>query len=459
MRFIGRKEELKKLNKVISSEEMSFALIYGRRRVGKSELVNQAIAKSKVKKLYYECKQVAQESNVNGLSEIVSETLGLPKLGFTDIESLLNYIFEFSTKEKMVLVLDEYPYLRDSVKGMDSILQAVIDKYRKTSKLTLIILGSYVEVMHSLLEHENPLYGRVDLTINLKQMDYYESSFFYPNYSAEDKVRIYSVFGGIPYYNRLIDDSKSVKENILSLIASPGARLENEVSMYLNAELSKIVNANEVFEALARGFSKYSDILSQSHVSSGPTLVDVLDKLISMEVVVKTAPINDSANKKKIGYYICDNLSLFYYRYIFRYSSQMNIMDSDVFYKKYIEKDFEEYFVPHVFENICRQYLVRKNKAGEIEPVIENIGKYYYDNPTERTNGEFDIVTEDERGYVFYEVKFRKKPVSDEMINEEIKQVKATGLDCYKYVFFSRSGFNCEKRENVALIAIEEIFV
>lgn len=459
MRFIGRKEELKKLNKVISSEEMSFALIYGRRRVGKSELVNQAIAKSKVKNLYYECKQVAQESNVNGLSEIVSETLGLPKLGFTDIESLLNYIFEFSTKEKMVLVLDEYPYLRESVKGMDSILQAVIDKYRKTSKLTLIILGSYVEVMHSLLEHENPLYGRVDLTINLKQMDYYESSFFYPNYSAEDKVRIYSVFGGIPYYNRLIDDSKSVKENILSLIASPGARLENEVSMYLNAELSKIVNANEVFEALARGFSKYSDILSQSHVSSGPTLVDVLDKLISMEVVVKTAPINDSANKKKIGYYICDNLSLFYYRYIFRYSSQMNIMDSDVFYKKYIEKDFEEYFVPHVFENICRQYLVRKNKAGEIEPVIENIGKYYYDNPTERTNGEFDIVTEDERGYVFYEVKFRKKPVSDEMINEEIKQVKATGLDCYKYAFFSRSGFNCEKRENVALIAIEEIFV
>lgn len=459
MKFIGRKEELKKLNKVISSEEMSFALIYGRRRVGKSELVNQAIAKSKVKNLYYECKQVAQESNVNGLSEIVSETLGLPKLGFTDIESLLNYIFEFSTKEKMVLVLDEYPYLRESVKGMDSILQAVIDKYRKTSKLTLIILGSYVEVMHSLLEHENPLYGRVDLTINLKQMDYYESSFFYPNYSAEDKVRIYSVFGGIPYYNRLIDDSKSVKENILSLIASPGARLENEVSMYLNAELSKIVNANEVFEALARGFSKYSDILSQSHVSSGPTLVDVLDKLISMEVVVKTAPINDSANKKKIGYYICDNLSLFYYRYIFRYSSQMNIMDSEVFYKKYIEKDFEEYFVPHVFENICRQYLVRKNKAGEIEPVIENIGKYYYDNPTERTNGEFDIVTEDERGYVFYEVKFRKKPVSDEMINEEIKQVKATGLDCYKYVFFSRSGFNCEKRENVALIAIEEIFV
>lgn len=458
MNFIGRKEQLKKLDKVIHAEKMTFSLIYGRRRVGKSELVKQAISKSNVKALYYECKQVAQESNVDGLSEIVSEVMELPKLGFSDIESLLKYVFELSTKEKLVLVLDEYPYLRESVNGMDSILQALVDKYRETAKLTLIVLGSYVEVMRSLLEHANPLYGRVDLIIDLKQMDYYESSFFYPNYSPEDKVRIYSVFGGIPYYNRLIDDAKSVKENIIELIASPGARLENEVSMYLNAELSKIVNANEVIEALSRGFSRYSDILSQSHVSSGPTLVDVLDKLIRMEVVVKTAPINDLSNKKKIGYYICDNLSLFYYRYNFKYSSQMKIMDSEIFYKKYIEKDFEEYYVPRMFETVCRQYLIRKNRAGEIDPVIEKIGKYYYDNPTERTNGEFDIVTEDELGYAFYEVKFRKKPVSDEMIHEEIEQVKATGLDCYKYVFFSRSGFHCEKKDNVQLIELEEVF-
>lgn len=105
-------------------------------------------------------------------------------------------------------------------------------------------LGSFVEVMRSLLGHSNPLYGRVDLTIDLKQMDYYESSLFYPNYSSEDKVRIYSVFGGIPYYNRLIDDSKSVKENIIDLIASSGARLENEVSMYLKVNSVEEVTGN-----------------------------------------------------------------------------------------------------------------------------------------------------------------------------------------------------------------------
>ena len=429
MKFIGREEQLKKLDRVINKEELTFSLIYGRRRVGKSELVKQAIKRNNVKSFYYECKQVSEVGNATGLGEIVSEIMGLPKLGYSDIEAVLKYIFELSVKENIILVLDEYPYLRENIKGMDSILQSLVDKYKDTSKLTLIILGSYVEVMRSLLEHSNPLYGRVDMTIDLKQMDYYESAMFYPNFSSEDKVRIYAVFGGIPYYNRLIDDTKSVKDNIIELIASSGARLENEVSMYLNAEISKIINANEVFVALSRGFTRYSDILSQSHVSSGPTLVDVLDKLMRMEVVVKTAPINYGNNKKKAGYYISDNLSLFYYRYIFKYSSQMKIMDSEVFYKKYIEKDFEEHYVPHIFETICSQYLIRMNRAGNIEPVFEKIGKYYYDNPAEHTNGEFDVVTEDENGYIFYEVMFKKTPVTDEIIEKGTVGIDKTDLN------------------------------
>ena len=458
MKFFGRTEQLKKLNKEMSSDDMRMSLIYGRRRVGKSELVKYAIKNSGIKSIYYECRQVAEASNVQSICEVISEELGLPKLGYTSIDALMDYVFNLAREEKIVFVLDEYPYLRETVKGLDSILQSLIDKYRETSKLKLIILGSYVNIMKSLLEHSNPLFGRVDLVIDLKQMDYYESALFYPNMSAEDKVRIYSVFGGIPYFNRLVDDKKTVKENIIDLIASPGARLENEVSMYLNAEISKIVNVNEVFGALARGFSKYRDILSQSHVSSGPTLVDVLEKLMNMEVVEKRAPINDEDNKKKAGYYICDNLSLFYYRYIFKHLSQLKIMDPDVFYNKYIDKDFEETYVPHKFEEICRQYLIRQNRLGNIEPVIEKIGKFYYDDPKTRTNGEFDVVTQDEIGYVFYEVKFRKRKTSKEVIDEEISQVKSTNLNCYKYVFFSREGFTAEETNEIEHIELDQLF-
>lgn len=458
MKFIGRKKQLMQIANIINSEQLNTTLIYGRRRVGKSELVKQAIKDAGVKVIYYECRQIAEASNVKNICDIVAEVFELPTLGYTTLEDIFEFIFKLSQKEKLVFVLDEYPYMRANSKGVDSILQVLIDSYKDSAKLSLILLGSFVDVMKSLLSSSNPLYGRVALTIDLKQMDYYESAMFYPKFSDEDKVRIYSVFGGIPYYNELIDDTKSVKENIINLIASPGARLENEVSMYLNSEISKMTNANEVFAALAQNYSKYSDILAQSHVSSGPTMADVLDRLIRMDVVERLAPINDERNKKKAGYYISDNLSLFYFRYIFRYSSQLKIMDEEVFYEKYIHKDFEEWFVPHRFEEICKQYLIRQNRMGNIEPVIEKIGKYYYDDPDNHTNGEFDVVTYDEKGYAFYEVKFRKRPVSKDIIEAEIQQVKKTGLDCYKYVFISRAGFEVEPLRDVQLIELRELF-
>lgn len=459
MKFYGREQQLKKLNRVFAKSEMQVTLIYGRRRVGKSELIKQCLLKEETTQINYECKQTTEMNNVESLSALVSEQLLLPTLGFPSMEMLLDYLFQRAQTEKLILVLDEYPYLRETVKGIDSVLQSLVDKYKDTSSLKLVLCGSYVEIMKSLLARENPLYGRVDLTIDLKPMDYYESAMFYPDFSSEDKVRLYSVFGGIPYFNRLIESNLTVRENIQELISAPGARLENEVSMYLKSEISKITNANEVFEVLSKGYSKYSDILSQSHVPTGPTLVDVLDKLISMEVVEKQAPINDAGNRRKSGYFIIDNLSLFFYRFVFRYLSQRKVLDEDVFYDRYISEDFETQYVPHVFETICKQYLIRQNRNGRIEPPFDKIGKYYYDDPKTRTNGEFDTVTEDPNGYIFYESKFRKEPLSLAMIQEEIKQVQATGLNCYKYGFISRSAFQCKPTEDMIFIHLEELFL
>lgn len=456
--FYGRETERKKLYTMFHSDGQMISLIYGRRRIGKSELIKQALKESDIKSIYYECKQTTEQNNVDSLAELIGEAFNFPKPAFENMENLLRFLFKRSEQEPLILVLDEYSYLRENAKGLDSILQSVIDGYKDTSNIKLIICGSYVNTMKALLAKQNPLYGRIDLTINLKPMDYHDSALFYSDFSDEDKVRLFSVFGGIPYYNRLIDAKKSVRENIIDLIASPGARLENEVSMYLNSEISKITNANEVFEVLAKGFSKYKDLLDQSNVSSGPALVDILDKLIRMDVVAKEAPINDENNRKKSGYFISDNLSLFYYKYIFRNISRMNIMDSDIFYDKYIADDFETKYVPKIFENICKQYLIRRNRKGLMDETFEKIGKYYYDDPIEKKNGEFDIVTQDDNGYIFYEAKFRKDPITESMIQNEIRQVKQTGLECYKYGFFSRSGFLCEQEENRILIELDELY-
>ena len=133
-------------------------------------------------------------------------------------------------------------------------------------------------------------------------------------------------------------------------------------------------------------------------------------------------------------------------------------MDTDIFYNKYISDDFETKHVPKIFESICKQYLIRKNREGALDEVFEKIGKYYYDDPVERKNGEFDIVTQDDLGYIFYEAKFRKDPVTESMIQNEIRQVNQTGLDCYKYGFFSRSGFLCKPAENLILIDLKELY-
>ncbi|RHP49382.1 ATP-binding protein [Clostridiaceae bacterium AF31-3BH] len=456
--FYGRKIERKKLCTMFQTDGQMISLIYGRRRIGKSELIKQVLKETEIKSIYYECKQTTEQNNVDSLAELISELFEFPKPAFENMEVLLQFLFQKAEKEQLILVLDEYPYLRENSKGLDSILQSVIDHYKDTSNMKLIVCGSYVDTMKALLEKQNPLYGRIDLTLNLKPMDYYESALFYSEFSDEDKVRLFSVFGGIPYYNRLINSGKSVRDNIIDLIASPGARLENEVSMYLNSEISKITNANEVFEALAKGFSRYKDILNQSNVSSGPALIDILDKLMRMDVVAKEAPINDENNKKKSGYFISDNLSLFYYKYIFRNMSRLNIMDSEVFYDRYISEDFETKYVPKSFERICKQYLIRKNRKGLMDEIFEKIGKYYYDDPAEKKNGELDIVTQDDRGYIFYEAKFRKDPVTESIVQNEIRQVEQTGLKCYKYGFFSRGGFTCEKEENRILIELSELY-
>ena len=443
---------------MLSREEMQTALIYGRRRVGKSELIKQVLREEKITGIYYECKETTEKNNVDSLSELIGEAFHFPKPLFTDMEELLKYLFEKAEETGFVLVLDEYPYLRAAVTGLDSILQTLIDRYRNTSKVKFIICGSHIDIMKSLLDSQNPLYGRIDRTVNLQPMDYYESALFYESFSPEDRVRLYSVFGGIPHYNQLIDPKLSVQENITELIASTGARLENEVSMYLRSEISKITNANEVFETLARGFSRFSDILSQSHVSSSPTLVDVLDKLMRMGLVRKEAPINDENNRRKAGYYVADQLSLFYYRYCFRYASQLSVMDPEVFYDRYVREDFETKYVPAAFEEVCRQYLIRLNRAGKLEEPFEKIGRYWYDDPETRTNGEFDLVTEDPKGYVFYEAKFRSEPLNKSMIQKEIMQVQKTGLNCYRYGFISRSGFELEPEVNLELISLEQLY-
>ena len=141
MKFLGRVQEIKGLQNAIAYDGTQVLLVYGRRRVGKSELIKQVLRESSLKSLYYECKQTTEMNNVQSLSALISELFGYPLLAFASFEDILTFLFKAAERESLVLVLDEYPYLRASVSGLDSILQSLIDTYREVSSLKLILCG------------------------------------------------------------------------------------------------------------------------------------------------------------------------------------------------------------------------------------------------------------------------------------------------------------------------------
>lgn len=283
----------------------------------------------------------------------------------------------------MILVLDEYPYLRSIIDGCDSKIQNIIDDYSLTCNIKFFLLGSSISTMEDVLSSNSLLYMRFQSSLLLKQMDYYDSSKFYPAFSSEDKVRLYSAFGGVPYYNAQIDEKISVRENIIRLISGQFSGLREFLDTYLKQELRKVNNANVVFESIALGAFHYSDIFSKSHVDSSPALNTILQKLIKMDLIEYVSPINNKNDKQKSGYRISDSCVRFYYNYIYRNESAHQILDDDVFYENFIHHDFETSFIPKTFEEISKQFLIRMNKKGDMNPLLLDIGNYWYDNPKE----------------------------------------------------------------------------
>lgn len=457
MKFIGRKEEIGVLRKLYASPNYEGILVYGRRRIGKSELIKESLKNFQGRVIYFECLKASEEFNVRALCEVVAEAFATPAPGFVSFSEILDFLFRKGKEERIALVIDEYPYVRDNEGRLDSIFQSKIDEYRMSSSLKLIVCGSYIEVMEKLIDASSPLYGRFTMKLDVKQMNYLESSLFYPNAKNEEKVAYYSLFGGVPYYNQFINDSLSVKENIIDLIASPSARLLSEAEGFLGQELHKMKNANECFYAIANGHKKFKDILSQSHVSSSPMLAETLKRLCKMDVIEKVSPINDDSEKKSY-YEIKERLSLFYYQYIFRRSSFFKVMPSLSFYEEFIEKDFSKRYVPLTFELIVKQYLALKNKRGEINPPLYKIGKYYYDDPKNKRNGEFDVVTLSKEGYDFYEVKFTEGKLNQEVVDTEKAQLKGLEIAYHKLGFVSKEGFDIQDGEEYELIDLGQVY-
>jgi len=455
--FVGRIEELKRLTEVIQSPKQENVVIYGRRRIGKSELIKHAIGQCGLPYLYYQAKETSEADNVESLSKLVADQFDLGGATFSSMEAVLAFLFDRSATP-FVFVIDEYPYLRLLSDGLDSVLQNQIDQ-KKHSKLKLVLLGSFIDVMKDVLESSRPLYGRITLSLFLSELHYQEAAAFYPDVSNETKLQYYAVFGGVPYYNQLIDPTRSFEDNVCRLIIDDRGTLNDFVELFLSKELRKIQNANAVLETIATGKRRFGDMLDKLQpMFSSAQLAIVLENLMRMDLIQKTTPINEPKTSKKTYYEIKDNFVRFHYRYVFKHSSKRSVLDPKTFYELFVEKDFHTLYVPFVFERIAMDYLVTQNKKGAIRPPFLDIGKLWYDNPKTRTNGEFDVVALRQDGYVVYEAKYTSAPVTDAVVEEEVRQLSDCRVEYVQLGFFSKSGFALSYPQKYDLITLNDLY-
>lgn len=436
--FIGRKEELKTLSLILKNPSAS-AMIYGKRKVGKTTLIMKALENSDDKMVYYECIKASMQENVDGLVDVLVREKIIPvQLAFKSFIDVFAYLNTLDLTFN--IVIDEYPYLKAFTKPetVDSVFQSIIDNHIKN--IRLFLSGSHIGMMKDLLEEKNALYGRFTTSICLNEFDYLTCSEFYSSKSVYDKIAIYAVFGGSPYVNSALDEHLSLKQNIINTLLNPSSYVYGYTEHLLISDYANALNAERIFFAISNGHRKYKEIEEKLGLKTTGNLSKQLDTLENMEIVSRVYPINKPNDKKKLSFEVKDNLLRFYYAFIYKNKSALQMLGAEAFYEEYIE-DAIVTFISHRFEEIARTYFSLCIKRRKLRG-ISNIGTFYYDDGANKKNGEFDIVLKRIDSYDIYEAKYYSIPMRVKEMQEEERKVRAIkGLQVGAIGFISASGY------------------
>jgi len=416
--FYARTKELEQIDSILKGKNNTI-LVYGKRRVGKTTLIKEAIKKYDY--IYYECLEDSLSANIESFyNKLKSKNINIPNyINFKDFIDVFEFLNSLNTK--YVIVIDEYPYLKtvNDGKAIDSMFQNVIDNH--LDNLNLIISGSQVKIMCELLQEGNPLFGRFKSSFLINELNYLDSSLFYSNKSFYDKIAFYSIFGGSPYINEAINPNKTLKENIINTFLNQTSSIYNYADYLLISDLAGKVQAKKIISALGNSKKKYKELEDIVDEEKTGKINIGLKALLELGIVKKNYPINKRDDNKKSYYEISDNALRFFYTYVNKNRSILAEIGEDVFYNQYIKPSLTTY-ISHRFVDIARQYFSISSKKGKIK--VLDIGTYYYDDSKNHTKGEFDCVIKVDDGYEIYEVKYLKDLLDKNTIEKEIKQIK-----------------------------------
>lgn len=458
--FIGRERELQTLNSLYNSNRFEFAVIYGRRRVGKTALINE-FTKDKDNIFFTGIETNAKENLDNFSGCIMEYNTGIAADStFSSFRSAFEYVFELAKARRIVLVIDEYPYIARASKSLSSTLQLLIDKNKDHSKLFLILCGSSMSYMEDhVLSYKAPLYGRRTAQLKIDPFDFFESCRRFKKLSDVDKALAYGIVGGTPQYLIQLDDNLSIEDNIKNTHLNPSSFIFEEPGNLLKQEVREPATYNAIITAIATGSSKINEISNKVGANTS-ICATYIRNLIMLDIIKKESPYGEKTTRKTI-YTIKDNMFRFWYRFVPKNASIIAHGAAELAYKR-IEPELSSY-MGGVFEEICKQYLWKLLIDGKCPVSFSDIGRWWGTDSKTKSQEEIDIVGTAGDSALFGECKWTNEKIGTGILETLVER---SNLFTYKkkhFYLFAKNGFTkgCTDKsaemDNVTLVAYADM--
>lgn len=444
-KFCNRKEELSFLNEKHESGKFQFIPIYGRRRIGKTELILQFIKDKRA--IYFLATAGTKKENIGRFKAAARHLVDL-SLVRDDWEAIFEYIKK-NLGEGVVIVIDEFPYLVEAEEGLSSIFQASVDLHLKDSNLFLILCGSSLSMMYrDVLGHKAPLYGRRTGQIHLKELRFKDVTDFFEK-PLDETIKIYAICGGVPAYLNEFGEKKPLFQLVEEKILAKNAVLREEVPSLLRQEFRDPKVYMAILSAISLGFRNLGKIVNYCGFENKTGIMPYLYALESLGHVRREVPVTEGARSRKGLYYINDKFFEFWFKFVRR---NYDLVEQDT--GKAMEKikpEFEGH-VGLVFEHVCKEVLL-----GSDVPTFTKVGKWWH------KDREIDIVALNEvkKQILFAECKWQSKVDAEKVLQDLREKAELVGWHRDKreehYAVFAKS-FRKEIREpNVVLFDLEQL--
>lgn len=438
-RFVDRQAELTRLRGCYESDEADMVVIFGRRRLGKTELVQQSLA-DRDDVVFYQATETTPQVQLDEFVDVAAE----PFPGVDRIKQEWESLFGYLAERNAVVVLDEFPYLIDADESLPSVVQRLWDQEIQDTAATFVLVGSSISMMEeATLLGNSPLYGRFTEKIDLRQLDFDAARAFFPDsYTPEEQVFAWGVFGGTPYYLDGVELDRDLGTVIQRSILSQQGFLHNEPEYVLRTELTEPNRYFAILKAIAAGNTTANEIAGAVGID-GKQISTYTQKLERLRLVEREVPVTEDKTKSRRGRYrILDPLFRFWFRFVYGNEDRYERLGDDA-YETVIETEMAD-FVSREFESLCQNALPALY-PGE---TFVDIDRWWY------KGHEVDIVgLTDDGTMVAGECKFTSSPLdygafaSLEEHADEIRWSPDSGNVKRKYALFARSGFTQSVRE------------